>query len=114
MVKGGNRLFEARWLVCKIGTNDGLRSDTACGDREYHFGRIVELATEAEFGARKFIFSMEFAAILYFVIWKCRDEKIRHDALTLFKRACCARAESPNFCLVTRRSVLVAYLAFTS
>lgn len=113
MVKGGNRLFEARWLVCKIGTNDGLRSDAACGDREYHFGRIVELATEAEFGARKFMYSMEFAAILHFVIRKW-DEKIRHDALTLFKRACCARTESPNFCLVTSRSTLIAYLAFTS
>lgn len=92
LVKGGNHLFEARWLVCKIWANDGLRLDADYRDREYHFRRIVRLATEAESGASKFMFSMEFAAILHFVIRKCRDEKIRHDALTLFERACCARA----------------------
>lgn len=70
VVKGENRIFEARWLVCKNWANDGLRSDAAHCDREYHFGRIVELATEAESGARKFMSSMEFAAILHFVIRK--------------------------------------------
>lgn len=93
LVRAATQLLEARWLVCMVWANDGLRSVAAFSDREYHFRRIVSLAIENELGAGKFTFSMEFATILHFVIRKCRDEKIRHDAQTFFTRACCARAD---------------------
>ncbi|KAJ5087656.1 hypothetical protein N7456_011272 [Penicillium angulare] len=94
MKRRGNRLFKARWLVCKVWANDGLAVASSYGSHEYYFLRIIDLVSEAYAEGPKYIFAIEFATILLFVIQQCRDEDISNVALGLFKDACCANPEN--------------------
>ncbi|KAJ6013908.1 hypothetical protein N7540_008499 [Penicillium herquei] len=108
MNRRGNRLFKARWLVCKIWANDGLSPDAPYSAHEYYFRQILDIVSDAYLDGPKFIFGIEFTTILLFVLRQCRDKQVHLAALRLFKNGCCARQDlSLSQHLYTRNNKVV-------
>lgn len=103
-------LLEARWIIVRIWGGYFRSSDEDVLDL---FRRVIDLAAEAQKyhavrGVEESMFGIGFGSLLYFIVARCRELRVRIAALSVMSSLVCSREPlwtQPISCAIAKRLI---------